>query len=94
MVNQDFLLISILLTYAVSFAYSVSARDRRTKMKTDLKSADLREITSSSPYLAWTWFGHNSFLVADTQLYKRLCPSVGPSVGPLVIELKRGKRAF
>ena len=21
------------------------------------------------------------FLVADTQLYKRLCPSVGPSVG-------------
>ena len=42
-----------------------------------------------------------SFLVADTQLYKRLCPSVGPlvrwSVGPLVrrsvmvIELKSGK---
>ena len=30
----------------------------------------------------------NLFLVADTQLYKRLCPSVGPSVpwsfGPLV----------
>ena len=24
------------------------------------------------------------FLVADTQLYKRLCPSVGRSVGPLV----------
>ena len=24
------------------------------------------------------------FLVVDTQLYKRLCPSVGPSVGPLV----------
>ena len=24
------------------------------------------------------------FLVADTQLYKRLCPSVGPSVGSLV----------
>ena len=22
------------------------------------------------------------FLVADTQLYKRLCPFVGPSVGP------------
>ena len=37
------------------------------------------------------------FLVADTQLYKRLCPSVGPSVGPsigpsvMVIELKIGK---
>ena len=40
------------------------------------------------------------FLVADLQLYKRLCPSVrplvhpsvGPSVGPLVmIELKSGK---
>ena len=24
------------------------------------------------------------FLVADTQLYKRLCPSVGPSIGPSV----------
>ena len=24
------------------------------------------------------------FLVADTQLYKRICPSVSPSVGPLV----------
>ena len=23
-----------------------------------------------------------SFLVADNRLYKRLCPSVGPSVGP------------
>ena len=39
------------------------------------------------------------FLVADTQLYKRLCPSVGPSVGPLVGPLvstsrKVGKRAF
>ena len=38
-----------------------------------------------------TWTG---FLVADTQLYKRLCPSVRPSVGPsvrpsvMVIELK------
>ena len=32
------------------------------------------------------------FLVADTQLYKRLCPSVGPSVRrSVVIELKRGK---
>ena len=36
------------------------------------------------------------FLVADKQLYKRLCPSVRPSVGLLVgrsvvIELKRGK---
>ena len=44
------------------------------------------------------------FLVADTQLYKRLCPSIGPSVGPSVglsvgpsvgpsvmIELKSGK---
>ena len=26
----------------------------------------------------------STFLVADTQLYKRLCPSVRPSVGPLV----------
>ena len=26
----------------------------------------------------------HSFLVADTQLYKRLCPSVGPSVSPSV----------
>ena len=26
----------------------------------------------------------HSFLVADTQLYKRLCPSVGPSVRPSV----------
>ena len=24
------------------------------------------------------------FLIADTQLYKRLCPSVRPSVGPSV----------
>ena len=33
------------------------------------------------------------FLVADTQLYKRLCPSVGWSVGwsVEVIELKSGK---
>ena len=29
------------------------------------------------------------FLVADTQLYKRLCPSVGPSVGPSVRPLVR-----
>ena len=28
------------------------------------------------------------FLVADTQLYKRLCPSVGPSVGPPGISQK------
>ena len=35
----------------------------------------------------------SAFLVADTQLYKRLCPSVRPSVGPLeaVIELKSGE---
>ena len=38
--------------------------------------------------------GH--FLVADTQLYKRLCPSVGWSFGwsvgrSVVIELKSGK---
>ena len=38
----------------------------------------------------------NMFLVADTQLYKRLCPSVGWLVGWLVgwsvvIELKSGK---
>ena len=26
----------------------------------------------------------NEFLVADTQLYKRLCPSIGPSVRPSV----------
>ena len=26
----------------------------------------------------------NLFLVADTQIYKRLCPSIGPSVGPSV----------
>ena len=34
-----------------------------------------------------------TLLVADTQLYKRLCPSVGPSVGPseAVIELKSGE---
>ena len=25
-----------------------------------------------------------SFLAADTQLYNRLCPSIGPSVGPSV----------
>ena len=32
------------------------------------------------------------FLVADTQLYKRLCPSIGRSVGwSVVIELKSGK---
>ena len=33
------------------------------------------------------------FLVADTQLYKRLCPSLGPSVRPLVRdhESKGGK---
>ena len=32
------------------------------------------------------------FLVADTQLYKRLCPSVHPSVRPsVVIESKSGK---
>ena len=38
------------------------------------------------------------FLVADTQLYKRLCPSVRPSVGWLVgpsrSSLNVGKRAF
>ena len=28
--------------------------------------------------------GFLSFLVADTQLYKRLCSSVGPSIGPSV----------
>ena len=27
-----------------------------------------------------------AFLVADTQLYKNLCPLVGPSIGPLVCE--------
>ena len=34
-----------------------------------------------------------TFLVAETQLYKRHCPSVGPSVGPseAVIELKSGE---
>ena len=32
------------------------------------------------------------FLVADTQLYKRLCPSVGRSVGwSVTLELKSGK---
>ena len=35
------------------------------------------------------------FLVADTQLYKRLCPSVGPSVRPSVmIESKSGKTSI
>ena len=42
------------------------------------------------------WVLHISlviFLVADTQLYKRLCPSVRHSIGPsvMVIELKSGK---
>ena len=32
------------------------------------------------------------FLVADSQLYKRLCPSVGPSVGPSVRWSVRGDR--
>ena len=45
----------------------------------------------------------DGLLVADTQLYKRLCRSVGPSVGPLVrwcvrpsvtTSRKVGKRAF
>ena len=31
-----------------------------------------------------TFFAIETFLVADTQLYKRLCPSVGRSVGPSV----------
>ena len=35
-----------------------------------------------------------AFLVADTQLYKRLCPSVGRSVGPSRSSWKVGKRAF
>ena len=39
---------------------------------------------------------HFLFLVADTQLYKRLCPSVGRSVGwsvgwSVTLELKSGK---
>ena len=34
------------------------------------------------------------FLVADSQLYKRLCPAVGPSAGPSVmLKLKTKKRA-
>ena len=43
------------------------------------------------------WFDLPKFLVADTQLYKRLCPSVRPLVRPsvghglIVIELKSGK---
>ena len=36
-----------------------------------------------------TFVAFNGFLVADTQLYKRLCPSVGRSVE--VIESKSGK---
>ena len=34
------------------------------------------------------------FLVADTQLFKRLCPSVGRAVGPSISSRKVGKRAF
>ena len=34
------------------------------------------------------FFEPTSFLVADTQLYKSLCPSVRPSVGPSVREHK------
>ena len=42
------------------------------------------------------WVFNHLFLVADTQLYKRLCPSVRPSVRPSVgpsevIELKNGE---
>ena len=35
-----------------------------------------------------------TFLVADTQLYKRLCPSIRPSVGPSRSSWKVGKRVF
>ena len=40
------------------------------------------------------WINHDTwnilrFLVADTQLYKRLCPSIGPSVGPSVRPCQR-----
>ena len=34
------------------------------------------------------------FLVADTQLYKRLCPSVRPLVGPWTRVEKRGNERF
>ena len=37
-VNQDSPLISILMTYTVSFAHGVSGLGRRMKMKTDLNS--------------------------------------------------------
>ena len=37
----------------------------------------------------------SAFLVADTQLYERLCPSVGRSVGPLVSTSRKvEKRAY
>ena len=35
-------------------------------------------------FLSFYVFFFSLFLVADMQLYKRLCPSVGPLVGPLV----------
>ena len=42
------------------FAHGVSGRGRRTKMKIDLKSADLGDYADSLPYL--TWFGHNNLI--------------------------------
>ena len=37
---------------------------------------------------------HETFLVADTQLYKRLCPSIRLSVRPQPTSQKVEKRAF
>ena len=42
-----------------------------------------------------TLFKVGAFLVADTQLYKRLCPSIGPSFPQSVTTSRKvGKRSF
>ena len=62
-------------------------------------SAPVRHLQWGKNYqLHFQWakvfFIPPSFLVADTQLYKRLCLSVGRSVGPTRSSWKVGKRAF
>ena len=69
---------------------------KKKEKKNTSKNMKMREkINRQHDYTSPT-FVCSLFLVADTQLYKRLCPSVRPSVGwsvgrSVTLELKSGK---
>ena len=94
----------VVLTSAKTMLHKSSKRSRKNDADSWFgwhKNSDSRRSFDKNDFCIWMGRGRAGvfmfmfmfvFLVADTQLYKRLCPFVGTSVGPSVRWSVRGDR--